>query len=116
MVTLLQVTWSGGATQRCDAKCHNATKQGCRCPCHGRFHGKQEGSLSFNAAVLEHAEQLLAELGQLEQAGAVWIDACRARPNEPLLRRPKGKARVYQENLFAELGFPINPAGRLLRG
>jgi hypothetical protein len=112
MVTLLQVTWSTGKRERCDARCHDATHQACTCCCRGLYHGKQEGSLGFNAAVLEHQTQLLAELAFLEEAGTLWIDACRGRPDEPLQRRPKGKVRAYQEPLFA----PDDLTGRRRRG
>ena len=58
MVTAM--TWgnSEGTKGRCDAKCHNATKDDCDCMCGGRYHGANNKPGGLEKAVQEHSEEV----------------------------------------------------------
>lgn len=67
MATLLVITWAGGRSMRCDARCYEARKDsGCDCVCEGTNHG----------AGLEVA--LILTRRQYE----AWIAAARERDEE----------------------------------
>ncbi len=100
MVTLLRVYTNDGKTGQCDARCHNATTLKCDCCCGGRYHGKQEGTWPFEAAVREDQEQILMDLGMHEEAGELWIAGFRRDLSSPLTRRKPGKPPQYQGDLF----------------
>lgn len=65
MTTLIQVGRSSGWSQRCDARCHNATGPDCDCVCGGRFHGR-----GASGTLREAVEQTaLRFVDELERAG-----------------------------------------------
>ncbi len=100
MVTLIQVGRSSGHMERCDARCHNATHPGCRCCCGGRYHGKQEGSVSLAWAVQQHQDAILLELGEAEERGELIIDYARASVDAPPFIRGRKRRRPQQQNLL----------------
>ena len=103
-MTLLLVVMdqTTGRRQVCDSRCHNATHQGCECPCGGRYHGLQEGTAALHHAVDVEQEQLLLDLGAREATGELWLEVFRPAWGRPLQVRPIHRAHVYQEDLFEE--------------
>lgn len=65
MPTLISVHTSQGEEGRCDAKCYNATRAGCRCVCGGRNHGAGLQQAMDNTARLaaQMAEEFAATRG-----------------------------------------------------
>jgi hypothetical protein len=65
------MTWgnSEGTKGRCDAECHMAKCQDCRCLCGGRYHGKGEGDglreamEQYEAEIVESANKRAAAEG-----------------------------------------------------
>lgn len=71
MATLMIWGTSGGASGRCDAKCHNAKLPKCVCCCNGAFHGcgNRPGGVERVQEIME------AELG-------VFIDQFFEKPDD----------------------------------
>lgn len=65
MTTVISVSTSDG-TRRCDATCHNATGDMCRCVCGGRLHG-----IGADHALERNTRDLLGDelVEQLRAAG-----------------------------------------------
>ena len=60
MATLISQYSGGGHCQgRCDARCHDAKGDVCRCICGGRFHGKGFAQAQHELTDEVHAELLL---------------------------------------------------------
>lgn len=116
MTTVLAVYNSGGCVGRCDANCHNAAVQSCRCICGGRNHG-----VGLMMAIANNAERVGLDPADLRRFAAAHrldpkklfvCDALspRARAEVPMRRRelarsatrPRAKSRsgVRQLSLF----------------
>jgi hypothetical protein len=59
MTTLISYKTSTGATGRCDAKCHKAKRQKCKCICGGLNHGVGQKQAAKN--IPEHLKEILKE-------------------------------------------------------
>jgi len=73
------MTWetAGGKKGRCDAKCHNARGQKCRCMCRGNLHGSAIGKTPEEARRLrdEKAPDIFAMMNDARDIGEInnWI-------------------------------------------
>lgn len=72
MTTIYAVYNSDGCVGRCDAKCHEATGDECRCICGGAFHGVGSKIAWADRKTLTD-EEILSEAKKLFNAGTLRV-------------------------------------------
>ncbi len=75
MTTIM--TWgnSSGTRGRCDAKCHNAKHDKCKCMCGGKFHGASHHAGGIEQAVKDRWDDAMKIAEQNAQSRGMEIKA-----------------------------------------
>ncbi|MDD5701388.1 MAG: hypothetical protein PHU23_04980 [Dehalococcoidales bacterium] len=85
MTTIMSWGNSSGTKGRCDARCHNAKGEKCKCMCGGRFHGKSRQPGGVEQAIREAWDSAIPEIERTAASQGMYLKA-EAKTELPLVQ------------------------------
>lgn len=79
MTTIMSWGNSSGAKGRCDARCHNAKHEKCKCMCGGKYHGASNRPGGVEQAVKDNWEEAIEDAEKKAQEQGMELDTSRLR-------------------------------------
>ena len=111
MATVMSWRSSGGASGRCDARCHGAKLPKCVCMCGGRFHGSANRAGGVEQAVRDYWEDMVDEAEKKAKEKGLELETERwAKNRQRILGELPTKAKSINAEIATQGRLPLEVA------